>query len=108
MREPLGIRASPALVELLLQAGDERAGSLVALAVIGASHVGLSLGNIHEDVAAAMSSPLEQTVREALVRAYAGTGRESSAPAAPAAPAAPLVRRDEPPEDDGGSLTLEF
>lgn len=102
-REPLGIRASAEFVELLTQAGEERTGSLIALAVIGAAQVGFSLDGIYEDIAAAIASPLEQPVRDALIQAFRGEASTTSV-----STPAPLVKRRDPPDDSGDAMELLF
>jgi hypothetical protein len=89
---------------MLAEAGGERSGALIALAIVGAQQLGLPISELGNDVGLALASPLKDETRKGLVAAYYGAqaqpADEESAP--------PPARRQEPPGGNDDPPPLEF
>lgn len=97
-RSPTTVRLSQEFAEMLRQVGGERSGALIALAIIGAKELGLSMYGIGHDVGLALASPLREPARRNLLLAYYGTATNQHDPPLPAPPRSEYTGdNDEPP-----------
>lgn len=103
-RDTMTVRLSREFVDMLAEAGGERSGALIALAIVGAQQLGLPISELGNDVGLALASPLKDETRKGLVAAYYGAqaqpADEESAP--------PPARRQEPPGGNDDPPPLEF